>query len=154
MEVTNGNTILAYLLALRDFSDVLSDSEKEKLQTVAKDLNIQPKAWTSHLEADLIQTIQGNSQLFQFYRSYKEQLDRSGAIPIDLLLTTEKNERSSVDASPLIAKGMTPVTPATGYEQQLNNVVIAVNQADRPEQKIQEYTFLDRVKEFLNQNSL
>jgi hypothetical protein len=58
-----------------------------------------------------------------------------------------------VDVSPSIAKGMTPVTPATGYEQQLNNVVIVVNHADRPEQKIQEYTFRDRVKEFLNQNS-
>lgn len=153
MEVTNSNTILAYLLALRDFSDVLSDSEKEKLQTVAKDLNIQPKAWTSHLEADLIQTIQGNSQLFQFYQLYKEQLDRAGKIPLDLLLTTEINDRPSGDSSPLIAKGLIPESAATGYEQQLNNVVIVVNQADRPEQKIQEYTFLDRVKEFLNQNS-
>jgi hypothetical protein len=153
MEVTNSNTILAYLLALRDFSDVLSTSEKEKLQTVAKDLSIQPKAWTSHLEADLIQTIQGNPQLFQFYQSYKEKLDRTGEIPLDLLLTTELNDRASVDASPLIAKGIIPASTPTGYEQQLNNVVIVVNQADRPDQKIQEYTFLDRVKEFLNQNS-
>jgi hypothetical protein len=153
MEVTNDNTIIAYLLALRDFSGILSDAEKEKLRSVAKDLDIQPKAWKSNLETDLIQTIQSNLQLSRSYQSYKEQLDRLGAIPIDLLLTTEKNERSSVDTSPLIAKGMTPVTPATGYEQQLNNVVIVVNQSDRPEQKIQEYTFLDRVKEFLNQNS-
>jgi hypothetical protein len=153
MNVTNDNTIIAYLLALRDFSGVLSDVEKEKLKSVAKDLDIQPKAWKSDLETDLIQTIQGNLQLFQSYQSYKEQLDRSGAIPIDLLLTTEKNQQSSVEASPVTAKGMTPVTAATGYEQQLNNVVIVVNQADRPEQKIQEYTFLDRVKEFLNQNS-
>ena len=45
METTISHTILAYLLALRDFSDTLSDQEKESLKKVAKDLNIQPKAW-------------------------------------------------------------------------------------------------------------
>jgi hypothetical protein len=44
VDVTNNNTIIAYLLALRDFSDSLSDREKESLKTIAKALNIQPKA--------------------------------------------------------------------------------------------------------------
>jgi hypothetical protein len=153
VNVTNSNTILAYLLALRDFSDVLSDVEKEKLKTVARDLDIQPKAWKSDLESALIQIVSGNDRLSQSYQSYKEKLDRSGAIPGDLLSEMEKIDRASLESSPLIVKGIVPESAATGYEQQLNNVVIVVNQADRPEEKIQQYTFLDRVKEFLDRNS-
>jgi hypothetical protein len=153
VDVTNSNTILAYLLALRDFSGTLSDVERSKLKTVARDLDIQPKAWKTNLEQDLLETISGNPQLAQSYRSYQERLDRMGESLLDLLPETEKIEQISVDSSPLVVKGIIPETAATGYEQQLNNVVIVVNQADRPEEKIQEYTFLDRVKELLDRDS-
>jgi hypothetical protein len=153
VDVTNSNTILAYLLALRDFPGTLSDVERAKLKTVARDLDIQPKAWKTNLEQDLLQTIHGNPQLAQSYQSYQEQLDRAGESLLDLLPEIEKIEQISVDSSPLVVKGIIPETAATGYEQQLNNVVIVVNQADRPEEKIQEYAFLDRVKELLDRDS-
>jgi hypothetical protein len=153
MEVTNNNTVLAYLLALRDFSDSLSDKEKESLKTVARDLKIQEKAWKSHIEPTLIQTIAGNPQLHQSYQYYKEQLDQLGAIPTDLLPEVAELDRLKTNEPSLVSRGFIPPTPALRYEQQLNNVVIVVNQTAKPEETVKQLVFLDRVKQFLSQNS-
>ena len=129
MEATISHTILAYLLALRDFAATLSDQEKDSFKKVAKDLNIQPKAWKSHIEPSLIQTIQGNPQLHQSYQSYKEKLDRLGNIPFDLLPKAGEINQLFPNQSSFVIKGFIPDSSASGYEQQLNNVVIVVNHA-------------------------
>jgi hypothetical protein len=151
MEVTISHTILAYLLALRDFPDSLNDHEKESLKKVAKDLNLNQRAWKSDLEPDLIQIIEGNSQLDRSYQLYKEKLDRLGEIPLDLL--PKLGEVLATNPSGLIEKGPVPGSDASGYEQQLNNVVIVVNQAERPEEVVKQLDFLDRVKQFINRDS-
>lgn len=153
MEVTISHTILAYLLALRDFSDVLSSLEQESLKTVAKDLSIQPKAWKSHIEPALLQTIQGNSQLNQSYQFYKEKLDRLGEIPLNLLPQAAEIDRLITDSSAFMVRGFQGTEAASGYEQQLNNVVIVVNQANNPAETVKQLSFLDQVKQFLSQNS-
>jgi hypothetical protein len=153
MDVTISHTILAYLLALRDLSDHLSDREKENLKKVAKDLDLNPKAWQSHLEPDLIQIIQGNSQLDRSYQFYKEKLAQSGEIPLDLLPKATEIEWLRTDSSPLAVRGMIPNSSASGYEQQLNNVVIVINLADKPEETVKKLTFLNQVKQFLDQDS-
>lgn len=152
MEVTNNNTILAYLLALRDFSGSLSDEEKESLKTVAKDLDIQPQAWASHIKPALIQTIAANPQLNQAYQSYKEQLDKLGTIPLDLLPDTAELDRLNPQESSYVVKGIRPPRPS-GYEGQLNNVVIVLHQTDKPEETVKQLGFLDRVEQFLTKNN-
>ena len=149
METTTTHTILAYLLALRDFSDTLSDQEKESLKKVAKDLNIQPKAWKSHIEPSLIQTIQGNPQLYQSYQFYEVKLKQLGEITLDLLPKTEEINQLITNQSSLVSKGFQPTEAASEYEQQLNNVVIVVNQADKPEETVKKLSFLDKVKQVL-----
>ena len=75
MARTNSSIVLAYLLALQDFSetsDVLSDQEKVNLKKVAKDLSIQRKALKSHIEPLLIQTIEVNPRLNQFFLYYSD----------------------------------------------------------------------------------
>jgi len=150
MEVTISHTIVAYLLALRDFSDTLSDQEKESLKKVAKDLDIQPKAWESHIEPSLIDIIQGNTQLHQSYQLYKEKLDQLvGGIPLDLLPKAGEINQLITNQSSFLTKGFHPTSEATGYEQQLNNVVIVVNQTDKPEEAVKQLGFLDKLKQLL-----
>jgi hypothetical protein len=148
MDVTNSNTIIAYLLALRDFSGSLSDREKKSLKTIAKDLDIQPKAWKSNIETDLIQTIAGNPQLNQYYQSYKEKIDRLGSTPIDLLPNWTELDSVKLTENSVVTKGF-PGTEPVGYEQQLNNVVIVINQTDKPEETVKQLGFLDQVKQLL-----
>jgi hypothetical protein len=149
MEATSSHTILAYLLALRDFSDTLSDQEQQNLKTVAKDLKMQPKAWKSNIEPFLIQTIQGNSQLHQSHQLYKKKLDKLGKIPLDLLPKEGEINQLVTNQSSLVSRGFIPDSSASGYEQQLNNVVIVVNQTDKPEEAVKQLGFLDKVKQLL-----
>lgn len=151
MEATINHTILAYLLALRDFSDTLSEQEKASFKKVAKDLNLQPKAWKSHIEPRLLETIQGNSQLHQSYQLYKEKLTQLGEIPLDLLPKAGEINQLINNQSTLASKGFgfDLDSSASGYEQQLNNVVIVVNQADKPEETVKQLGFLDKVKQLL-----
>jgi hypothetical protein len=149
MEVTISHTILAYLLALRDFPDSLNDHEKENLKKVAKDLNLNQRAWKSDLEPDLIQIVQGNSQLDRSYQLYKEKLDRLGEIPMNLLPNPDEIDLLRTDSSFLVTKGFRSKTSPSNYEEQINNVVIVVNQADKPEEIVKQLTFLDRLKQLL-----
>jgi hypothetical protein len=152
MEATNFNTILAYLLALRDFSGDLSDAEKSSLKVVARDLELQPIAWNRHIKPALMQTIAGNSQLNTAYQSYKEKLDQAGAMPAHVWTAATESDRPKTQESTLVEKGFIPEAPAAGYEQQLNNVVIAVNLDDKPEEAVKQIDLLDRVQHFLDPN--
>jgi hypothetical protein len=152
MAETISNTILAYLLALQDFSDSLSDADKEGLKKVAKQLKTQPKAWESHIEPALILAIQCNPQLDRSYQSYKQKLDRLGEIPLDLLPKPGEVNLLLTNPSTLTVKGIVPDSDAVGYEQQFNNVVIVINQSDRPEEVVKQLDFLDRVKQFVNRD--
>lgn len=149
METKINHTILAYLLALQDFSDTLSTEEKDSFKTVAKELNTQPIAWASYIEPFLIKTIQGNSQLHQSYQLYKEKLDRLGEIPLDLLPKAAEINQLITEKSSFVNRGFKSTETAVGYEQQLNNVVIVVNQADKPEEAVKQLGFLDKVKQLL-----
>ncbi len=144
------NTILAYLLALQDFPDTLSDHEQENLKKVAKDLKMQPKAWKSHIEPSLIQTIQGNSQLNQSYQLYREKLDRLGEIPLDLLPKAEEINQLVTNQSTLVSRGLPPNPKITSSEEQLNNLVIIVNQTDKPEETVKQVGLFDKVKQWLD----
>lgn len=151
MEATNINTILAYLLALRDFSGILSDVEKASLKAVARDLKLQPKAWDSDIQPALMQTIAGNGQLYQAYQSYKAKLDQAGAMPDNVWPAATERDRPKTP-EPIAMRGLIPEAPASGYEQQLNNVVIVVNLDDKPEEAVKQIDFLDRVQHFLDPN--
>jgi hypothetical protein len=153
METKVNTTILAYLLALQDFSGLLSEQEQENLKTVAKDLEIQPKAWESYIEPSLIKTIQSNSQLHESYQFYKEKLEQLQEIPLDLLPKNNEIEQLQTNQSTLLDRGLLDLSSAVGYEQQLNNAVIVVSQNDDPTAAVKQLGFLSKMKQYLNQTS-
>ena len=70
------HTILAFLLALKDFSTHLSVTEKQNLQDVGKQLRYQPRACQTHIEPLLLQIVQANNQLNNSYQFYKDKLNK------------------------------------------------------------------------------
>jgi hypothetical protein len=149
MEVTISYTILAYLLALRDFSDILTDQEKESLKKVAKDLNLRREALKSHIEPFLIQATQGNSRLYQSYQYYKERLDSLEQIPTDLLPQYAEVKSLVTNQHNLILRGFDDNSLPTGFEQQIENAIIVVGQSETPEQTVKKISSLDKLKQFL-----
>lgn len=149
------HTILAYLLALQDFPNALNRGEQSSLKEVAKQLRTQPEAWSDYIEPSLVAVIQGNSLLNQSYQQYKNALDNLGEIPDDLLPTRDEINQLTKDEATVVHKGLPEddnldALSPSGYEEQINNVVIAVNQNEKPEEAVKQLGFLDKVKQLLN----
>lgn len=143
-------TILAYLLALQDLPNALNEGEQTSLKEVAKQLRTQPEAWNDYIEPSLVAIIQGNSLLSQSYQQYKNKLDNFDEIPSELLPTADEINQLVKAQPTLINRGFIADPSASGYEQQLNNVVIVVNQTEKPEEAVKQLGFLEKVKQLLN----
>ena len=153
MNTKPDNTIIAFLLAFQDLKTALGEQEKQKLKEVAKQLDTQPKAWEDYIKGRLLEIITPNADLNQSYQFYKSQLDKLEEIPDDLLPTeAEISKLISRDKAP-ITRGFKPKNEATGYESQLNNVVIIVGSSEKPEETVKQATFLGKWKQFLSHSN-
>ena len=145
---TGSSNILSFLLALNDFSDSLKVSEQNALKEVAKQLKTQPKAWERHLQPLLLKTIQSNPKLNSSYQFYRDQLTRLD-IPVDLLPKYQEIYQIISTASDVQIRGFPDDEPATGYQQQLNNIVIVVCESDKSEEDVKKIASLNRLKRFI-----
>ncbi|MBW4595933.1 MAG: hypothetical protein KME46_24280 [Brasilonema angustatum HA4187-MV1] len=153
MNIKADNTVIAFLLAFQDLKTALREQEKQNFKEVAKQLETQPKAWENYTKGRLLEIISSNPDLNQSYQFYKSHLDNVEEIPDDLLPTeAEISKLISHDKAP-IAKGFKPKSEATGYESQLNNVVIIVGNSEKPEETVKQATFLEKWKQLLSQSN-
>ena len=153
MNTKADNTIIAFLLAFQDLKTTLGEQEKQNLKEVAKQLDTQPKAWEDYTKGRLLEIISPNADLNQSYQFYKSQLDNVEEIPDDLLPTEAEISKLISHDKALIAKGFKPKSEATGYESQLNNVVVIVGSSEKPEETVKQATFLEKWKQFLSQSN-
>jgi hypothetical protein len=150
MATSFNHTILAYLLALKDFPDALDETERSKLKKVWKQYKIRPKAWDDYIEPDLIQIIQGNSLLNQFYQQYKNALDNLGEIPDDLLPTRDEINQLTKDEATVVHKGFKDNSPPPDVNKHIENAFIVVGQSETPEEAVKKLSSIDKLKQFLN----
>ena len=153
MKTKADNTIIAFLLAFQDLKTALKEQEKQNLKEVAKQLDTQPKAWEEYIKGRLLEIISPNADLNQSYQFYKSRLDNVQEIPDDLLPTEAEISRLISRDKASIAKGFKPKYEATGYESQLNNVVVIVGSSEKPEETVKQATFLEKWKQFLSQSN-
>ena len=148
MKIKIDNTMMAFLLAFQDLKSSLKELEKQQLKEVAKQLNTQPKAWENYTKKLLLEIIAANTSLNRLYQDYKNRLENVEEIPQDLL-PTEAETNKLIICDSVMTKGYKPKSEASGYENQLNNVVIVVGSSETPEETVKKATFLEKVKEFL-----
>ncbi|MGF2036144.1 MAG: hypothetical protein RMZ43_012645 [Nostoc sp. CmiVER01] len=153
MNTKADNTIIAFLLAFQDLKTALGEQEKQNLKEVAKQLDTQPKAWEDYIKGRLLEIITPNPDLNKSYQFYKSQLDNLEKIPDDLLPSEAEINRLNTLEKSLITRGFKPKNEATGYENQLNNVVVIVGSSSQPEETVKQATFLEKWKQFLSQSN-
>ena len=139
---------MAFLLAFQDLKSSLNELEKQQLKEVAKQLNTQPKAWENYTKKLLLEIVAANPSLNRLYQFYKSRLENVKEIPQNILPTEVETNQMIVRDS-VMTKGYKPKSEASGYENQLNNVVIVVGSSETPEEIVKKATFLEKVKEFL-----
>lgn len=147
MNAQINTTSLAFLLALQELNTPLSEAEKQTLTEVADQLDFQPKAWESFTEPLLVKMITSNPQLNQKYQLYKSKLDSLGNISEDLLPTAIEIEQLKSNETGVTTRGFKPESEATGYNQQINNAVILISRAEKPEQIAKKLSFTQKVKQ-------
>ena len=153
MNTKADNTIIAFLLAFQDLKTALGEQEKQNLKEVAKQLDTQPKAWEDYIKGRLLEIITPHPDLNQSYQFYKSQLDNVEEIPDDLLPTEAEIIRLKTLDKASITRGFKPKDEATGYESQLNNVVVIVGSSEKPEETVKQATFLKKLKQFLSKSN-
>ncbi|MBD2467862.1 hypothetical protein [Nostoc sp. FACHB-145] len=151
MTTNNDNTIIAFLLALQDLNTSLSTQDKQKLKEVAKQLDTQPKAWETYIKERLLNIIFANTELNQSYKFYQSKLEKIEEIPDDLLPTIDEISSLNPHEKVVITKGFKQKSEAIGYESQLNNVVITISNAEKPEEIVKKAKFLEKLKQYLAQ---
>jgi hypothetical protein len=149
MKTKVDNTIIAFLLAFQDLNTSLSNQEKQNLKEVARQLDIQPKAWEASIKGSLLAIITANPELNYSYQFYKSQLDNMEEIPHDLLPTAAEITRLNELDKAYISRGFKPIGSATDYKSQLNNVVVIVGNSESPEATVKQAKFLEKWKQFL-----
>ncbi len=154
MTSTIDDNRLAFLLALSDLETPLNDKEKQTLNDIGTQLDLQPLAWKDFTEPMLLKMIESNPQLNQYYTQYKTQLDKLPEIP-QILSETEQ------ELAPLMTmntnareRGFKPKANPTGYEGQINNVVVVISRSEHPETAVKKLSSLDKLKHILGQSSL
>ena len=153
MNTKPDNTIIAFLLAFQDLKTTLGEQHKQNLKDIAKQLETQPKAWEVYIKKRLLEIIAANNELNQSYQFYQSQLDNVEEIPQNLLPNEAEISRLNTLEKTPITKGFKPKYEATGYESQLNNVVVIVGSSEKPEETVKQATFLEKWKQFLSQSN-
>ncbi|EDX77206.1 hypothetical protein MC7420_343 [Coleofasciculus chthonoplastes PCC 7420] len=150
MNTPINTTILAFLLALEELDTSLSQSEKKTLAEIADQLDVQPKAWESFTQPLLLQMIADNELLNQRYQTYKSKLDSLETIPSELLPTVTEIEQLKMGESLPMTRGYKPQTEATGYNQQINNVVIVISRSEHPEATVKKLSLIEKLKQLFD----
>ncbi|MBD2304726.1 hypothetical protein H6G17_04245 [Chroococcidiopsis sp. FACHB-1243] len=150
MQNKTDSTVIAFLLAFQDLKTSLSAQEKQKLKEVAKQLNTQPKAWENYTKKLLLEMIAANSELDRSFQYYKTRLENIKQLPSNLLPNEAETNKLNALGRTAMTKGFKPKTEASGYESQINNVVIVVGSSEAPEETVKNISFLEKVKEFLH----
>ncbi|HAC66106.1 MAG TPA: hypothetical protein DCF68_21875 [Cyanothece sp. UBA12306] len=157
MTVTSKYILLAYLLSLRDYSESLTPKDKENLNEFAKEFRAYPQEWESHVEPFLMAKIAENPQLNQLFTTYKDKLNQSDKIPLDLLpnLDSFYQLEKTLNSNPLQqARSEIPNLPddttPEGQAELLNNFAILISESEQPENTANQLTWLDKLKQWLS----
>lgn len=162
MNSNNCTVRLAFLLALSDLDTPLNDEEQTTLGEVARQLKVNPSAWSKYTEPLLLEIINANDQLHQQYDQYKSQLDNCGLLELIPTLRAAEQEISDLIH---INFGVKPKAPPpkkpVDYEQDLKNVVVLnevvkdlfvdVTLVKEPEKMLNSSSLYHRLKQFLSE---
>ncbi|NEO82281.1 hypothetical protein [Moorena sp. SIO4G3] len=145
--MNTNKTLLAFLLALTDLDTPLSQGDNKSIKEIGDQLDAQPLAWERYTKPKLLEIIAANPELNQRYQTYYNQLDTTVDIPPDYLPTTAEIQPVNKPSS-TIMRGHKPKSSPTGYDQQINNIVIVVSRTEQPEAAVKQLP-LEKLKQFL-----
>lgn len=154
MTITVSHTLLAYLLALKDYSASLSPKDRENLQAFSREFRLYPNELENYIEPLLRDKIAENDQLNQLFQTYQKKLSQHTDIPSNLLPDSANfNQLKQPLNSDLMSKSSIPNIPddttPEGQAEILNNSVILISQSEQPEKSANQLDWVNKLKQWL-----
>ena len=162
MTLTFHNTLLAYLLSLRDYSQSLTPQDKENFKEFANEFRtredtVKYSEVKNFLTESLIEKIAKNYQLNKLFQTYKDKLDNSGEIPSELLPKLE----NLIQLETIVQKNFVRIkrggifnieddTTPEGQELILHNYVLLILESEETENITDNLTWIDQLKKWLS----
>lgn len=149
------NTLLALMLALNELETPLSSDEESGLSDIAAQLSLDPDAWESDIEPNLLGIIEANPNLHQLYQAAKSQLDGvNGDIPKDMLPTQSELEKVVPAIADVTTRGFDPDAGESDFHSnEINNMVIGILATPKPTETTKKITRFDKLKQFLRRSA-
>ncbi|GAB1544250.1 hypothetical protein NUACC21_69260 [Scytonema sp. NUACC21] len=145
-------TLLALLLALKDFDVTLTPFETAELETIGDQLALDfPQRWHD-IEARLMKVISANISLYQRYQASKAKLDlmdsarlvsllpNQGELPQELANDNHREVRGA--KPPKFAK-------ADNNNEIINDIVVPILRSEEPTEEAKKLSFLERIQKNL-----
>lgn len=153
MDTAVNNSLLALMLALNDLESPLSEEEESTLSEVADRLALDPDAWESDIEPDLMAVIKSNSNFNQLFQNAKSQLDAvNGDIPKDLLPTQTELEKVIPAELEIATRGFDPEADESEFKSnEISNMVINILSNPNPAETTKKLSRFEQLKRFLRQ---
>ncbi|NET42727.1 hypothetical protein [Okeania sp. SIO2B3] len=153
MNIATDNTLLAFLLALKNLENPLSENEREALAKISQKLKKNPNDW-NFTEKKLMAIIKANQALNQLYQQAKTKLDAlDRPIPFDLMPTEAELEKVLPPESKGGTRAHLPYGEGEPNKQsnEIFNLSVKVLPTEKPEETAKKLSFLERLSQFLNQ---
>jgi hypothetical protein len=142
-------TLLALLLALKDFNVTLTPSESNELETIGEQLALDfPQRWND-IQERLMKLISSNTSLWECYQAAKAKLDVADSHLLASLLPnkSELEEELAVDSQREV-RGFKPTKLAKSDigNEIVNDIVVPILRSDEPSEKAKQLSFLERLQ--------
>lgn len=144
-------TLLALLLALSDLKTPLSNEEKAGLVNVADQLYLDPDAWESDIEPNLLAIIHSNPNLNKLFQEMQTKLELIDIETLREYLPSEAELEQAIPSNQrAVTRGFEPGGDSFGKSLEINNMTIRVLSSPEPENTSRKLSDFDKIKEQIN----
>ncbi|MUG97486.1 hypothetical protein F7734_36265 [Scytonema sp. UIC 10036] len=146
-------TLLALLLALKEFDVTLTPSENPELETIGDQLALDfPQRWND-IQERLMTLISSNISLYQRYQAIKAKLDIVDShLLASLLPNKDELEKELAGECKREVRGYKPtkLAKADSDREIVNDIVVPILRSDEPSEKVKQLSFLERLQKNLH----
>ena len=146
----SSNTLLALLVTLPDLEPPLTASEQDSLKEVANQMCMDPDAWESDIEPELLNIVQANPGWSQLFAATKSKLDGLN-IPQELIPTPEEIELALPSDEEPPERGFEPEgDPDEDESNSIHNISVRILAASNPQEVTKKAGFVDKIKALIS----
>ncbi|MFN6519465.1 MAG: hypothetical protein RMY29_033915 [Nostoc sp. CreGUA01] len=147
MASPDNKILLAFLVALTDLEDPLSDQERHTLNNLAGQLYHDRQNWERY-EPNLLKLINSNKVLAQLYQVAKSHIDAVDWDTLRDLLPTPEELKQAIPTDKQSTRGNQPTrTDLDRSDEIANEVFIYVSEDENPPGAVKKLSFIQEIKQ-------